>query len=132
MLISHLLKVGMIPVAIYCDRSILGTLQDVVTGCWPIYPRVTGWSEATEDISGFRKLAADEPLSVAKECQALAAVSLSQASVVSDDQGSVRLRMRRHGPSRDDVAVAGVLAAGALVRDLGRPKRPRWRYEGVA
>ena len=118
-LIDYLLGVGIIPAVICCDRFILGTLQDVVAGRWPVNPRVTRWSEATEDISGFRKLVADGPLSIAKECRALAAVSLSQATVASDDQGSVRLQKRRHGRSRDDVAVAGVLAAGALVRDLG-------------
>ena len=131
-LIDYLLGVGIIPAVIYCDRFILGTLQDVVAGRWPVNPRVTRWSEATEDISGFRKLVADGPLSIAKECRALAAVSLSQATVASDDQGSVRLQKRRHGRSRDDVAVAGVLAAGALVRDLGRPQRRRWRYHGAA
>ena len=131
-LIDHLLSVGINPAVIYCDRFIIGTLMDVVAGRWPVNPRVTRWSEATEDIAGFRKLVHDGPLSIAEECRALARVSLSQATVASDDQGSVRLQKRRHGRSRDDVAVAGVLAAGALVRDLGRPQRPRWRYRGAA
>lgn len=131
-LIDHLLGLRIVPAAVYCDRFILGTLKDVVRGRWPVNPRVTRWSEATEDISAFRKLVADGPLSVARECRGLAAVSLSQATVASDDQGSVRLQKRRHGRSRDDVAVAGVLAAGALVRELGRPQRPRWRYRGAA
>ena len=116
---------------IYCDRFIIGTLLDTVAGRWPVNPRVTRWSEATEDIAAFRKLVADGPLSIVEECRALAAVSLSQATVASDDQGSVRLQKRRHGRSRDDVAVAGVLAAGALVRDMRRPQCTRWRYRGV-
>ena len=131
-LIDHLLGVGIVPAVVYCDRFIIGQLKDVVAGRWPVNPRVTRWSEATEDITGFRKLVADGPLSITPECRALAAVSLSQATVASDDQGSVRLQKRRHGRSRDDVAVAGVLAAGALVRDLGRPQRRRWRYRGAA
>ena len=95
--------------------------------------RVARWSEATEDISGFRRLVADGPLSVTEECRALARVGLSQAVVHSDDQGSVRLAKRRHGRSRDDVAAAGVLTAGALARMLAqRPPRPRWRYRGIA
>ena len=131
-LIDHLLGVGIVPAVVYCDRFLLGQLKDVVDGRWPVNPRVTRWSEATEDIAGFRQLVADGPLSIAAECRALAAVSLSQATVASDDQGSVRLQKRRHGRSRDDVAVSGVLAAGALVRELRRPQRPRWRYRGVA
>ena len=132
-LINHLVQIGIIPNTIYCDRFALGTLKDAVAGRWPIVPRVARWSEATEDISGFRKLVAEGPLSVAEECRALARVGLSQAVVHSDDQGSVRLAKRRHGRSRDDVAAAGVLAAGALARVLaqGLP-RPCWQYRGIA
>ena len=59
-------------------------------------------------------------------------VALSQASVVSDDQGSVRLQKKLHGRSRDDVAVCGVLSAEALVRHLQGAPRARWRYRGAA
>ena len=118
--------------AIVCDRFMLGTLQDAVTGRWPVVPRVTRWSEATEDIAGFRRLVADGPLSIVPECRGLARVALAGASVASDDQGSVRLQKKRHGRSRDDVAVAGTLAAGALVRSLARGQRRRWRYRGMA
>ena len=131
-LIGHLLASGIRPLGIVCDRFILGSLQDAVRGRWPIVKRVTRWSEATEDIASFRRLVKDGPLSIAPECRALAAVSLSQATVASDDQGSTRLQKQRHGRSRDDVAVAGVLAAGALCRALGRPQpRPRrWALAG--
>ena len=125
--------VGIVPEAIYADRFALGTLKDAVAGRWPIIPRVARWSEATEDIAGFRRLVADGPLSIAEECRGLVRLGLSQAVVHSDDQGSVRLAKRRHGRSRDDVAAAGVLAAGALARVLARgtPRR-RWRYVGMA
>lgn len=127
-LIDHLVEIGIKPEAIYCDRFMLGALQDAVGGRWPVAPRTTRWSEATEDIAAFRKLVADGPLSIAPECRALARVALSQAVVHSDDQGSVRLAKRRHGRSRDDVAVAGVLAAGALVRAQARPARRKLRW----
>ena len=78
---------------IYADRFILGTLKDAVAGRWPIVPRVARWSEATEDISGFRRLVPDGPISVAEECRALAGVGLWQAVVHSHDQGAVRLAM---------------------------------------
>ena len=88
---------------------------------------VTRWSEATEGVSWFRRLVADTPLSIDKQCRPLAALTLSQATVASDDQRSIRLLKRRYGRSRDEVAVAGVLSAGALVRDPGRSKPRRWR-----
>ena len=130
-LINHLLTIGINPQKVLCDRFLLGALQDATDGRWPIVPRVTRWSEGTEDITGFRKLCEDGPLSIAPECRALARVSFSQASVKGDDQGSLRLEKKRHGRSRDDVAVAGTLAAGALVREMNRPKKPSWRYAGM-
>ena len=128
-LIDHLIGLGIRPEVIYCDRFSLGALKDAVAGRWPIVDRVARWSEATEDIAGFRRLVADGPLSVEEECRALARVGLSQAIVHSDDQGSVRLAKRRHGRSRDDVTAAGVFACGALARMMAKgPPRPRWRY----
>ena len=129
-LVDHLVGLGIVPAAIYCDRFMLASLEDVVAGRWPIVPRVTRWSEATEDIASFRRLVADGPLSIVPEGRALARVGLSEASVQSDDQGSVRLVKRRAARSRDDVAVAAVLAGGALVRMLGR--RPRRRPRRTA
>ena len=123
-LIAHLVEVGINPKVIYADRFVIGSLKDAVAGRWPVVPRVTRWSEATEDISGLRRLVADGPLSIAPECRALARVGLSQAVVHSDDQGSVRLAKRRHGRSRDDVAVGATLACGAMARQLARgPER---------
>ena len=131
-LIDHLFGLGIRPRVIMCDRFMLGALMDAVAGRCPVIPRTTRWSEATEDIAGFRRLVADGPLSIVPEGRALAALALSQASVLSDDQGSVRIQKKRHGRSRDDVAVCAVLAAGALVRHLQRDLRPRWRYRGAA
>ena len=124
-LINHLVGVGIRPETVYCDRFLIGRLRDAVAGRWPIVERVTRWSEATEDIAALRRLVLDGPLSIAPECRALARVSFGQAVVRGDDQGSVRLVKRRHGRSRDDVAVCGTLSAGALVRSLTRPARRR-------
>ena len=78
------------------------------------------------------RLVVDGPLSIVPECRALARVALSQASVASDDHGSVRLTKKRYGRSRDDVAVAGTLAAGLLVRSMSRKSPRRWTYRGMA
>ena len=131
-LVNHLLGIGINPRLVLCDRFLINTLQDATDGKWNIIPRITRWSEGTFDITSFRKLCEDGPLAIAPECRALARVSLSQASVKGDDQGSLRLEKKRHGRSRDDVAVAGTLAAGSLVRQLARPSRPSWRYAGMA
>ena len=124
-LIDHLVGVGIRPQTIYCDRFQIGSLKDAVGGRWPIVDRVARWSDATEDIVGFRRLVADGPLAITEECRGLARLGLSQAVVHSDDQGSVRLAKRRHGRSRDDVAAGAVLSCGALARILARGVRRR-------
>ena len=130
-LIDRLTAIGIRPAAMYADRFLEGALADVVRGRWPVVFRQTRWSQATTDIAAFRRLAGDGPLSVAPECRALARVAMGAASVLSDEQGSARIRKRKHGRSRDDVAIAAVLAAGAHVRAGNRPAR-RWRSGGLA
>ena len=128
LLVEHLVSEGIRPEVVIADRFNISGLRDAVGGRWPIRERVTRWSEATDDIAGFRSLAADGPLSVAPQCRALARFSMREANVKTDDQGNCRLEKRSHARSRDDVAVAGVLAAGELARRRRRPaKRPARR-----
>ena len=118
------------PEAILCDRFRLNELADCVNRT-PLVPRVTRWSEASEDIRALRKIAADGPLACAESSRLLAAASLSAAMVKNDDQGSVRLVKRgTNNTARDDVAAGLTLAAGAYIRSLTMP-RPRWRYAGM-
>ncbi|MDE0452911.1 MAG: hypothetical protein OXI90_14250 [Gammaproteobacteria bacterium] len=63
-MIDHLRVVGIRLEVMYCDRFLIGTLKDAVAGRWQVVDRVTRWSEATEDIAGFRRLTADGPLSI--------------------------------------------------------------------
>ena len=121
-LIDHLLSAGIRPGVVMADRFNRGRLIDAVAGRWPLIDRVARWSEATEDITSFRRLVLDGPLSIHGPCRALAVYSLSQAVVEGDRQGSVRLLKRRHSRSRDDVAVAATLAAGRFVKLLTQPK----------
>ena len=119
------------PELIICDRFRLAELQDSVNGS-PVHPRVTRWSEAAADIRGLRKVCADGPLSCEPGSRNLLMASLASAMVKNDDQGNVRLSKRgTNNEGRDDVAAALVLAAGAYIRSLERPK-PRWRYGGMA
>ena len=114
------------PDVIFCDRFRLPELQDCVNGT-PVVPRVARWSEASEDIRATRKAAKDGPLAVAQGSRALLAASLAGAMVKNDDQGSVRMVKDANNAARDDVAVALVLACGALAR---APKVRR-RYLGA-
>ena len=111
------------PAALWCDRFRLHEFQDCATG-WNLQPRVTRWSEASDDIRALRRLMMDGPLSIAPSSAPLIAASLAAARVKSDDQGSTRLTKNANRTGRDDVAAALLLAAGAYARDRARP-RPR-------
>ena len=120
------------PASIICDRFRLAELQDAVGNAVAVEPRISRWSDAAYDIRSLRKLAMDGPLAVDADSSDLFAVSLSHAAVKNDDQGNVRLSKRSvNNEARDDVAAALVLASGAYLRALERPK-PKWRYAGAA
>lgn len=124
-LVDHLVRQGIRPQGMICDRFLVESVADAVRGRWPILKRVTRWSEATEDVAAFRKLVHDGPLSIVPEARNLVAVSLAGTIVKCDDQGSTRIIKKNQAfRERDDVAVAGVLAAGQLMRQLARPRRP--------
>ena len=130
-LVERLFAAGIRPATIYCDRFLIGQLSDAVNGRAPIVPRRTRWSEASEDIAAFRRMALDGPLAMAPACRGLIRVGLASAAVRTDDQGGVRLIKRQTLRSRDDIAVAGVLAAGGWQRSLQRTPR-RSRYAGLS
>ena len=120
-----------VPTEVVLDRFRLDALKDAAPS-WRIKPRVTRWSEASDDIRALRKIALDGPLSCPKESQALITASLSAATVRNDDQGSTRLVKRgSHNTARDDVAAALLLSAGAFVRSQSKPKRG-FKYAGMA
>ena len=122
-LIDHLVRIGITPGLMLCDRFLVGALKDAVRGRWPVIPRAARWSESTEDISAFRQLVKDGPMAVAPESRGMALLGLSESSTTSDDMGSTRMTKKRHTSSRDDVGVSCVLAAGALGRQLRRPRQ---------
>ena len=105
------------PRAILCDRFRLGEVQDAVAGRCPVLPRVTRWSESTEDIQATRRLALYGDLAVVPSVRPLYRLTLAESEVQEDDEQSVRLVKRtashRH---RDDLAKALMLAAGLLAR----------------
>ena len=120
---------GWTPRGIVCDRFRFPELADTRPPCVAV-PRVCRYSEASADIRALRKGAADGPLSVAPESRPLIEASLAVARVKADDGGSIRLvKLDTNNRSRDDVAAAFVLAAGAASR---LPAAPRRAYHGIA
>ena len=111
------------PVRVLCDRFRLGELQDAASGV-EIVPRVSRWSESSEDIRALRKVAKDGPLAVEHGSRGLLTASLGVAMVSTDDSGNVRLKKRgTNNQARDDVAAALVLAAGSFVRSPPKARR---------
>ena len=131
MLIDAVREAWGAPDHIICDRFRLAELLDYSRGI-QVVPRVTRWSEASEDIRAVRKLFMDGPIVPAKASRALLIASLSVAHVRHDDQGSTRLTKAdaNNNASRDDIAAALTLAAGSLGRYLAKP-RGRGAYLGL-
>ena len=121
-LLDRLADTGITPAVMIGDRFNAPLLGDLVGGRWPVLFRTTRWSEATEDVAAFRRLALDGPLSIAAECRAMVRFALSAGTVRCDDQGSTRIVKRQGDRSRDDVVQAGALACGLQLR--ARPSRP--------
>ena len=123
-LVQMLRKWG--PEVVICDRFRLSELLDAMGNTRvPVVPRVSRWSEASEDIRGLRRLAKDGPLSCVPAVRGLVEAALAVSEVRSDDQGNTRLSKsgKRGQTARDDVSSALALAAGALARSPSRPKR---------
>ena len=117
------------PARIVCDRFRLAELQDCGWSCI-LEPRVSRWSEASNDIRALRQQISDGTLSPTENCIALMTASLSVCEVKNDEQGNCRLcKKGSNGTARDDVAAALVLACGAWSRANAeaQPKKKRFR-----
>ena len=109
------------PAGVVADRFRISELADA--GLHGLEARMTRWSESSEDIRGLRRMAKDGPLSVDPGSAPLLEASLSVAMVKNDESGNVRLLKRgSNNQSRDDVAAALALGAGAHQRRSKAPK----------
>ena len=121
LLVEQITKTWGRPSRLVCDRFRLDELRDAQIPC-RLESRITRWSEASYDIRAVRSASKDGPFAVAECSRSLLEASLSVATVKNDDQGSFRLVKRtRNNESRDDVAAAFCLAAGAFARTSGAP-----------
>ncbi len=118
------------PRVIVCDRFRLLDLEDAVKNGARLEPRITRWSESSEDIRALRRGVKDGPFAVALECRSLIEASLAAAMVKNDDAGSVRLvKAGTNNTGRDDACAAWTLAAGAHSR---KPVKSGIRSLGLA
>ena len=117
------------PQVVVLDRFRLAEFEDATGNKVKLEARVSRWSESSFDIRALRQMALDGPLAVDAGSQELLATSLSTAMVKSDESGSFRLvKNGSNNQSRDDVAQALTLAAGALAR---KPKTATVRSLGL-
>lgn len=111
---------GVRPGIVLGDRFQATRLRDACKGWAPFTERITRWSTSTEDIGLTREMVRDGGMSAEENSRGLLTLSLSQARVRFEG-GNVRIVKRRGDASRDDVAVALSLAAGAIMRSRRRP-----------
>ena len=96
---------------VVADRFRISDLADA--GLHGLEPRMTRWSESSEDIRALRKMCKDGPMSIDAGSVPLLEASLAVAGVQNDTSGNTRLLKRgSNNQSRDDVAAALVIGAG--------------------
>ena len=106
-----------IPDFLVADKFRLPELLDSIKGACHAEERRTWWSDAAFDIRALRQLALDGPLSLSPDAVGLLEASLEASEVENDTSGNVRMKKQgSNNASRDDVAFAFVLAAGAWKR----------------
>ena len=104
------------PLFAVCDRFRENDLRDAAPD-WDVDARVTRWSEASADIRALRRMSLDGDMNVDRGSADLLTASLAVAMVKNDDAGNVRLvKKGMANTSRDDVAAALTLVAGAIDR----------------
>ena len=127
-----------IPQALAADRFKQGELEDGVRAAGLRMPEPTwrgmGYRDGSEDVRAFRAAVLERkvrpPVSLAMRS------AFGEARVISDPAGNSKLakagegQRRRRG--RDDLAAAIVLSVAEGARRSAKPKRPPWRYAGMA
>ena len=104
------------PFGIVSDRARFKELVDANESGIPLEARVTMWFEGSYDIRAFRRFLKDGPFSFAPGSVPLLATSLAVTQIKTDNKGNMAMTKSKNNTARDDVAAAGVLAAGACDR----------------
>ena len=116
------------PSGIVCDSFRLNELRDSNPPC-DIEPRRAMWSMQTEDVAACRQVLLDGEACVSDCSRDLLAESLAHSIIERDTSGNERLakKISRSG-SRDDVAMAMVMACARHQRDRRTPRGPVVRH----
>ena len=127
------------PVAIVCDRWRLAELkQNLEAIRFPLaelVERGQGFKNGGQDVRDFRAAILGDCVRPSQSL--LLRASMSEARVTGDPSGNWKLAKHvqggRRANARDDSCAAAIIAvAEGYRRWTAKPKRPRWRYRGMA
>ena len=126
------------PAAVVCDRWREAELRQHAEAARVRLPALTirgqGFRDGGEDVRDFRRACLGG--GVRAETSLLLRAALSEARVLMDPAGNAKLakssQAGRRQRARDDAAAAAIVAVAHGWRLRRVPKRPRWRYRGVA
>ena len=127
------------PVAITCDRWRLAELkQHLEAVSFPLaelVERGQGFKDGGQDVRDFRAGVLGDHVRPSRSL--LLTAAMSEARVTGDPSGNWKLAKHvqggRRANARDDACAAAiVVVAEGYRRWTAKPKRPRWRYRGMA
>ena len=127
------------PVAIACDRWRLAELKQHLEAVqFPLaelVERGQGFKDGGQDVRDFRAAVLGDHVRPSQSL--LLRAAMSEARVTGDPSGNWKLSKHvqggRRANARDDACAAAIVAvAEGYRRWTARPKRPRWRYRGMA
>ena len=127
------------PVAITCDRWRLAELKQHLEAVrFPLaelVERGQGFKDGGQDVRDFRAAVLGDHVRPSQSL--LLRAAMSEARVTGDPSGNWKLAKHvqggRRANARDDACAAAIVAvAEGYRRWAARPKRPRWRYRGMA
>ena len=127
------------PVAITCDRWRLAELKQHLEAVqFPLaelVERGQGFRDGGQDVRDFRAAVLGDHVRPSQSL--LLRAAMSEARVTGDPSGNWKLAKHvqggRRANARDDACAAAIVAVAAGYRRwTAKPKRPRWRYRGMA
>ena len=127
------------PVAITCDRWRLAELKQHLEAVqFPLaelVERGQGFKDGGQDVRDFRAAILGDHVRPSQSL--LLRAAMNEARVTGDPSGNWKLTKHvqggRRANARDDACAAAIVAvAEGYRRWTAKPKRPRWRYRGMA
>ena len=127
------------PVAIVCDRWRLAELKQHLEAIrFPLaelVERGQGFKDGGQDVRDFRAAVLGDHVRPSRSL--LLTAAMSEARVIGDPAGNWKLGKHvqggRRANARDDACASAIVAvAEGYRRWTAKPKRPRWRYRGMA